>query len=114
MVVFWRGWGFLVPLIMFAWVFVAVGFMIATASPEGNPNAAAYTDRLFTVVFALSAGSVYVMDRWRRRPTPDVDPTTAETHLLVHEDHFMFVLVKYYVWIFAAIAVFMAAKSFGE
>ena len=114
MAVFWRGWGFLVPLIMFGWIFVLIGVMIATASPEGNPNAAAYTDRLFAVAFALSAVTDYIMDRRRRRPIPVVDPTTGETQMLVNEDHFMFILVKYYVWIFAAAAVFMAAKSFTE
>jgi len=105
----------MVPLIMFGWAFFCVGVMIATASPEGNPDAAAYTDRLFAVAFALSAVTVYLIDRWRRRrSTPVVDPATGETHMVPNEDHFMFIQVKYYVWVFLALAVYMAAKSFGE
>src|SRR6266540_4220403 len=42
MVIFWRGWGWMVPLIMFGWAFFCVGVMIATASPEGNPDAAPF------------------------------------------------------------------------
>src|SRR6266498_3328301 len=101
MVVFWRGWGWTVPLIMFGWAFIGVGYVIATASPEGNPNAGRETDRLFAVVLIRSAVTVYYMDRWRRRrSTPLVDPATGDTHMIPNEDHFMFIQVKYYLWIF--------------
>lgn len=115
MVVFWRGWGWTIPLIMFGWIFVAVGYVIATAPPGGNPNAAKDTDRLFALVFVLSAATVYLLDSWRRRgSTPVVDPATGETILIKNADHFMFIPAKYYPWVFLAIAVYMMAKSFGE
>lgn len=115
MVVFWRGWGWTVPLIMFGWAFASVGYVIATAGPNGNPNAARDTDRLFAVVFILSALTVYFLDRWRRRgTTPVVDPATGETHAVPNDDHFMFIPSRYFVWIYLAAAVYMAAKSFGE
>lgn len=115
MLIFWRGRGWLVPMILFGWVFVAVAFAIVTAPAQGDPKAAAHVDLLFAVVFIASAISVYVLDRrTRARLAPIEDASPGEPHLEVQHDHFMFVPVKYYTWLFLAGAVFMATKSFFE
>jgi hypothetical protein len=115
MLIFWRGKGWLVPVILIGWVFVAVGFAIATAPDAGDPDAGAHVDLLFAVVFVVSAITVYLMDRrTRARILPIADAVPGEPHLAVYHDHFMFLPVKWYTWVFLAGAVFMAGKSFTE
>lgn len=115
MLIFWRGRGWLVPVIMFGWLFVATGFAIATAPKNGDPNAAAHVDLLFAVVFVASAVTVYLMDRrTTARIVPIADAVPGEAHRAVPRDHFMFIPVKYYTWLFLAIAIFLAVKSFTE
>jgi hypothetical protein len=111
---FWRGWGWLVLPILFGWVFVAIGIMIATQGPDADPNAAANTDRLFALVFVLSAATVFFLARWRNKPRQVVAPETGETQQLVHRDDFMFIPMKYYALVYAAVAVFLAVKSLTE
>ena len=115
MAFFWRGRGWLVPMIFLGWLFVGVAFAVVTAPPQGDPQASAHVDLLFAVVFAASALSVYVLHRrTRARLTPIEDALPGEPHLEVQHDHFMFLPVKYWPWLFLAVAVVMAGKSFLE
>jgi hypothetical protein len=114
MLVYWRGRGWSVLLIMFGWMFVAVGIGIATHGPEADPNANANVDRLFGIAFALSAASVFFLARGRRLPPQTVEEAAQEPRLYSHLDHFMFVPMLYYTYIFAAAAVFLFGKSFFE
>lgn len=118
MLLFWRGIGWAVPLIMFGWIFALIFVMIATQGPEADPNADATVARLFGLAFLLSAGTVFYL-AWRRTHRPRVtDEPTSET-VLVREmvpvqqgDHFMFVPLKYWAYLFAAVAVWFLASSF--
>lgn len=119
MLVFWRGIGWAVPLIMFGWIFALVFVMIATQGPEADPNADATTARLFGFAFLLSAGTVsYLARRRARRPPQIIERSTVET-VLVPEmvpvpggDHFMFVPLKYWSYLFAVTAVWFFFKAF--
>lgn len=107
MLLFWRGHGWAVLLILFGWLFLLIGVTIATHGPEGDPNAAANTDRTFALAFALSAVTVYAM-AWRkeRKLRAAADPVP-------YDDNFMFIPVKFWAYGFAAIAVFLLVRSFS-
>lgn len=113
MLIFWEGKGWTVPLIMFGWVFVMIGVAIATGPAEGDPKAAANTDRFFAIAFALSAATVFFMDQRRknrRQQAASVD--TGEAGAMAPRDSFMFIALKYWSYIFAAIAVYFIGHSF--
>ncbi|MCR4339506.1 MAG: hypothetical protein NUW01_06425 [Gemmatimonadaceae bacterium] len=107
MLLFWRGHGWAVLLILFGWLFLLIGVTIATHGPEGDPSAAANTDRTFALAFALSAVTVYAM-AWRkeRKLRAAADPVP-------YDDNFMFIPVKFWAYGFAVIAVFLLVRSFS-
>ena len=107
MILFWRGHGWAVLLILFGWLFLLIGVTIATVSPEGDPNAAANTDRTFALGFALSAMTVYAMARRKERKL------LAAAAPLPYDDHFMFIRVKLWAYAFTAIALFLLVRSFS-
>ncbi len=114
MLIFWEGKGWTVPLIMFGWIFFMVGVLIATAPPEGDPNGAATTDRLFAIAFALSAATVFFMDhrRNRKRRVPGAVVGTGEPGAMASRDSFMFVTLRYWSYVFVAITVYFIVHSF--
>jgi hypothetical protein len=113
---FWKGWGILVFIVTFAWMFIVIGIMIATGFHEPDEaKAAAATDLLFALSFILSASSVFLLARYRdNTPREIVDPTTGQTHPVPHVDEFMFIRMKYWTHILAACAVGMFIKSLFE
>ena len=113
---FWRGWGILVFVVTFAWIFILIGITIAAESHEPDESkAAAFTDRLFAVSLILSAATVFLLARYRdNRPGKVVDPATYETRLVPHVDEFMFIRMKYWAHILAALSIAMFIKSFFE
>lgn len=115
MLIFWEGKGWTVPLIMFGWIFFMIGVMIATLPPEGSPNAAANTDRLFAIAFALSAGTVVYMD-WRRTKKRVRQAASAGAEeaagAIALRDSFMFIPLKYWAYIYAAITIYFIGHSF--
>ncbi len=106
MLLFWRGQGWAVMLILFGWLFLLIGVIIATHSPEGDTNAAVNTDRTFALAFALSAITVFAMAVLRERKLR----SAAES---APYDHFMFIPVKFWAYGFVAIAVFLLTRSFS-
>ncbi len=114
--IFWRGWGILVFIITFVWIFILIGIMIAAEFYEPDAvKAAVYTDRLFSLSFILSAISVLFLSRYRdRKPYEVVDPSTGKIDLVPHTDEFMFIPMKYWTYIIAAISVGIFIKSFFE
>ena len=114
MLIFWEGKGWTVLLIMFGWIFFLTGIMIATAPPEGDPNAAANTDRLFALAFVLSAATVYYMDwrRGRRRAQIAASKKAEEADTIASRDSFMFIPLKYWAYIYAAAAIYFVGHSF--
>lgn len=114
MLIFWEGKGWTVPLIMFGWVFVMIGVVIAAAPAEGDPNAAANTDRFFAIAFALSAATTFFMDRRRskKRRQQAASAETEEAGAIAPRDSFMFIPLKYWAYVFAAITVYFAGHSF--
>lgn len=113
MLIFWEGKGWTVPLVMFGWVFFMIGVVIATAPAEGDPNAIANTDRYFAIAFALSAATVFFMDqrRSRKRGQQPAAVETGEAGGMAPRDSFMFVTLKYWSYIFAAITVYFIGHS---
>lgn len=107
MLLFWRGQGWTVLLILFGWLFLLIGVIIATHSPEGDPNAAANTDRTFALAFALSAITVFAMALRRERKLRSAAEPAP------YDDHFMFIPVKFWAYGFVAVAVFLLARSFS-
>lgn len=114
MLIFWEGKGWTVLLIMFGWVFLMIGVVIATAPAEGDPNAAANTDRYFAIAFALSAASVFFMDQRRRKKrSQEARSGGAEgVAAIAPRDSFMFITLKYWVYIYVAVAVYFIGHSF--
>lgn len=113
MLIFWQGRGWLVPLIMFGWIFFAVGVMIATMGSEASPNPDASTDRTFALGFALSAANVFYL-HWRRgmRVRAAGETGSESGSAAIPPDSFMFVPVKYWAYLFAAVAVYLLGHSF--
>jgi len=114
--IFWRGWGILVFLVTFAWMFILIGIMILSGSYEPDEaKAAADIDRLFALSLALSAASVFFLARYREKaPGKVVDPRTGQIDLVPHTDEFMFIRMKYWAHILAAFSIGMYIKSFFE
>lgn len=113
MVLFWQGRGWAVLPIMFGWIFLVIGVMIATKGPEADPNAAANTDRIFALAFALSAANVFYL-HWRRgkKLRAPAEPGAEEGNGVVPPDSFMFVPIKYWAYLFAAGAAYLLVHSF--
>jgi len=111
---FWRGWGILVFVVTFAWIFILIGFMIASGYHEPDAaKAAAYTDRLFAQAFLLSAVTVFFLARHRENtPVKVVDPATGQTLWVPKIDDFMFIRMKYWAYVLAAGAAAMFIKSY--
>jgi hypothetical protein len=107
---FWRGWGIAVLPVMFGWIFLLAGLMIAFGSGEADPNADATVDRLFARAFALSAVTTYGITRWRARKTLTPSDPSEGPEAGVRDD-FMFVPLEFYVYLFTAAALFMFARS---
>jgi hypothetical protein len=114
--IFWRGWGILVFIVTFAWMFIAIGLMISSGSYEPDEaKAAADIDRLFALCLILSAASVFFMARYRdKTPSKVFDSATGQTHLVPHVDEFMFIRMKYWTPILVAFAIGMFVRSFFE
>ena len=114
--IFWRGWGILVFIATFGWMFILIGIMIASDSYEPDEvKAAVETDRLFALSLALSAASVFFLARYREnRPGKMVDPRTGQIDLVPHVDEFMFIRMKYWTYIIGAFSIGMYIKSFFE
>ena len=112
--IFWRGWGILVFIVTFAWIFIAIGIMIASGSYEPDEaKATADIYRLFALSLILSAASVFFLGRYRdKRPRKVVDSATGQTHLIPHTDEFMFIRMKYWTHILVAFSIVMVIKSF--
>lgn len=113
---FWRGWGICVFVVTFAWIFILIGIMIASGSHDPDAvRAAIFVDNLFALSFILSAVTVFFLVRYREnRPVKLVDPATGQTHWFPHTDEFMFIRMKYWTHILAALSVAMVIKSFFE
>jgi hypothetical protein len=100
MIVFWRGWGILVLLVPFAWIFLLVGIMIGWGTYEPDPQkAAAFTYRLFGRALLLAAITLEIVVRYRARVAPG-------------HDTFTFIPMKYWTYVVAAGAVILFAMSF--
>ena len=114
--IFWRGWGILVFIVTFAWIFIAIGIMISTGSYEPDEaKAAADIDRLFALSLILSAASVFFLAQYRdKNPSKVSDPATGQIYLIPHADEFMFIRMKYWTHILVAFSVGMFIKSFFE
>lgn len=114
--IFWRGWGISVLYVWVAWMLVVFGIMIAAGGYEPDEaKAAAYTDRVFALWFALSAASVFFLARYRDKTPPNVfDSASAHGRLAPHTDEFMFIRMKYWTHILAAGSLWMITKSFFE
>ncbi|MFB3886238.1 MAG: hypothetical protein ACE144_13515 [Thermodesulfobacteriota bacterium] len=113
---FWRGWGILVFVATFGWLFILMGIVIAGGSHEPDAaKAAADTDRLFALSFLLSAATVFLLARYREKtPGKVVDPRTGQIHLIPHVDEFMFIRMKYWTFALLAISIWMFLRSFFE
>lgn len=114
MLIFWEGKGWTVPLIMFGWIFFMVGVVIATLPAEGDPNADANTNRVFAIAFALSAATVFFMDRRRSRKRREQAASDAAegAGAIAPRDSFMFIALKYWAYVFAAVTVYFIGHSF--
>jgi hypothetical protein len=100
MIIFWRGVGFLVFFVPFAWIFLLVGIMIGIGSHEPDPHkATVFVHRLFALAFALSAVTLDLVSRYRSRAAPG-------------RDEFMFIPMRYWSWVVAAGAVALFVASF--
>jgi hypothetical protein len=98
--IFWRGWGILVLLVPFAWIFLIVGIMIGIGYYDPDEaRVAALIYRLGALAFALSAICLYPIVRYRARVAPG-------------QDEFSFVPMKYWTYVLAAVAVALLAASF--
>lgn len=113
MLLFWRGAGIWVLPIMFCWLFLLIGLMIATAGPVGNPDADAYTSRLFALSFALSAVTVFFIAHRREHRPPVIDPATGEAEPPVRDD-FMYIPMKYWAYLFGVGAAYLFVRSFFQ
>jgi hypothetical protein len=114
MLLYWSGRGWSVLLIMFGWMFVMAGIVIATHGPYGDPNANANVDRMVAIAFALSASCVFVLAHGRRLPPQTAEERAQQRRLHSHRDDFMFIPMTYYAYIFMAAAVWMLIKSFFD
>lgn len=103
MIIFWRGIGWSVLLILFGWLFLLIGVAIATMGPGPDPNAEANTNRLFAAAFALAAGTVFYLARGRAK--------RRQAGAAIEPDEFMFIRMEYWTWPLAAIAVYLAIRS---
>ena len=114
--IFWRGWGILVFLVTFGWIFLLIGIMIATEYHEPDEaKGAAVTDLIFALALILSAASVFLLTRYRdNTPGKVVDPATGEIHLVPHADEFMFIPMKYWTYVLVAFSAWMFIRSFFE
>ncbi len=108
----WKGWGILVFIVTFAWIFIVIGIMIAMDFHEPDEaKAAAATDLLFALSFILSASNVFFLARYRENtPREVVDPATGEIRVVPHTDEFMFIRMKYWTHILAACSIGMFIK----
>src|SRR5688500_12937922 len=108
MLLFWRGKGWTVLPIMFAWVFFVMIVGIVMLGPEADPNAAANVDRHFALAFVLSAANLYYL-AWggAGKVAQATDPNVAP-----YSDDCMFIPMKYWSYGFLAVAVFFLGRSF--
>jgi hypothetical protein len=113
---FWKGWGILVFVATFGWLFLLMGIMIAMDSHEPDASkAAADTDLLFALAFILAATTVFFLARYREdTPREGVDPRTGQIERIPHEDEFMFIPMKYWTYFLAACSAYMFIRSFFE
>ena len=111
---FWRGWGILVFVVTFAWIFIAIGIMISSGFYEPDEaKATADIYRLFALCLIVSAASVFFLARYRdNTPSKVVDSSTGEIHLVPHVDEFMFIRMKYWTHSLVVFSVLMFIKSF--
>ena len=111
---FWRGWGILVFIVTFAWIFIAIGIVISSGFHEPDEaKATADIYRLFAVCLIVSAACVFFLARYRdNTPGKIVDPATGQIDLVPHTDEFMFIRMKYWTHILIAFSVVMFVKSF--
>ncbi len=111
---FWRGWGILVFIVTFAWIFIAIGIVISSGFHEPDEaKATAYIYQLFALCLILSAACVYFLARYREKtPRKVVDPSTGQIDLIPHTDEFMFIRMKYWAHILIAFSAVMSVKSF--
>lgn len=113
MLLFWQGRGWAVLPILFGWIFLVIGVMIATKGPEADPNAAANTDRIFALAFALSAANLLYLDWRRRKKLRKASAAGAEDgSAVVSPDSFMFIPIKYWTYLFAAVTAYFLIHSF--
>ena len=112
--IFWRGWGILVFIVTFAWIFTAIGILISSGFHEPDEaKATADIYRLFALCLIVSAACVFFLARYRdNTPGKVVDSATGQTHLVQHTDEFMFIRMKYWTHILVAFSVVMFVKSF--
>ncbi len=117
MFICWKGWGWLVFFGTFAWLFAISGLIIGTDffyEPD-KAKAAALTERMFAIGFALSAMSVFLVARYRgSRFRKFVDPGSGQTFSIPNVDEFMFIRMKYWTPVLAVVAVGLLIRSFFE
>ena len=97
---FWRGWGILVFVVPFAWIFVLIGVVIGMDYHEPDPGkVAVMIYRLGALAFALAAVTLLAVERYRSRAAPGADD-------------FAFIPMTYWPWLVTAGALGLFVASF--
>jgi hypothetical protein len=113
MIIFWTGWGIAVFFVTFAWIFVMIGVTIATGFHEPDPvKVAIQTNLAIAICFALSAASIFALDRYRaKRARAVVNAQTGPTQSVLRRDTFMFIPMIYWTHVLAAVAVWFVLRG---
>ncbi len=114
MVLFWTGRGILVPVIFLVMAVAALVFTITELSVPLRLSVNQGTNLTIAIAAALSALVTWPFGRLIMRPRAKVltDPPTGQTHQGEAGDTFLWIDVRYWSGILAAVAVVMCAMTF--
>ena len=108
MILFWRGWGIAV---LFLWLGCAALGMFAGAmlTPHGSADLDRNMNWGVALSFVLTAVIVLAMERYRaRHPRKAIDPATGQVRLTPHDDAFMHLRLRLWVYAFLLLAAVFA------